>query len=185
VVRRLLLRALLVPTLVANADASNDTYYFNNADAVSDPGFRQLGSTIALYFADQTLPKVAQNLGTFVGNKIAKTRGETDEQWCKEAALGALSELRDEASKRGGGAVIDIRVYGKVIRLPTRPSMSVMPAALVATSRSREPSSSPQSSHRLSLGYGSIPYTAAHLRRPRPRDIRIGSCLEVRLYRSN
>jgi hypothetical protein len=113
VVRRLLLTALLVPTLVANANASNDTYYFNNADAVSDPGFRQLGSTIALYFADQTLPKVAQNLGTFVGNKIAKTRGETDEQWCKEAALGALSELRDEASKRGGGAVIDIQSLWK------------------------------------------------------------------------
>lgn len=109
--RRLLMTALFVLTLVASADARNDTYYFNNADVVSDPGFKQLGPTVALYFADQTPPKVAQNLGIFVGNKIAKTRGESDEQWCREAALGALAELRDEASKRGGDAVIDIQSF--------------------------------------------------------------------------
>jgi hypothetical protein len=73
-IRRLLIAAAVALMSVANAEACNDTYYLNNADVVNDPGFKQLGSNIALYFADQTPPKVAQNLGAFVGNKIAKTR---------------------------------------------------------------------------------------------------------------
>lgn len=100
---------LILFTLVANTEARNDTYYLPNADVVNDPGFKQLGSNVALYFAGQSSPKVAQNLGDFVGNKIAKTRGESDEQWCKEAALGALAELRDEATSRSGDAVINIQ----------------------------------------------------------------------------
>ncbi|MGO9267002.1 MAG: hypothetical protein ACLQBA_19355 [Candidatus Binataceae bacterium] len=108
-IRRLMIAALVLLTFVANAEARNDTYYLPNAAVVSDPGFGQLGNKVALYFADQTPPKVAQNLGAFVGNNIAKTRGESDEQWCKEAALGALGELRDEAISRGGDAVINIQ----------------------------------------------------------------------------
>ena len=119
-IRRLLIPTLVLLALVANAEARNDAYYLNNADVVNDPGFKQLGSNVALCFADQTPPKVAQNLGTFVGNKIAKTRGESDEQWCKEAALGALAELRDEASSRGGDAVINIQSSWKGHPIPDK-----------------------------------------------------------------
>lgn len=105
---RLLISALVVLTFVASAEARDDTYYLNNADVVNDPGFIKLGTDVPLYFANQTPPKVAQNLGTFTGNKIAKTRGEPDAQWCKGAALGALTALRNEASTRHGDAVINI-----------------------------------------------------------------------------
>lgn len=107
-IRRILFTGLVALTLVARAEARNDAYMLHNADVVNDPAFKQLGSNVAFYFANQMAPKVAQNLGDYVGNKIAKIRGESDEQWCKEAAIGALSELRDEAAKRGGNAVINI-----------------------------------------------------------------------------
>ncbi|MGH7878302.1 MAG: excinuclease ATPase subunit [Candidatus Binataceae bacterium] len=80
----------------------------SNADVVNDPAFKQLGSDVAFYFANQRAPRVAQSLGEAVGKKIAKTRGESDEQWCREAAIGALTELRDQAVTRGGNAVINI-----------------------------------------------------------------------------
>jgi uncharacterized protein YbjQ (UPF0145 family) len=112
-IRRVLLAAAVLLTMVARAEARNDTYYLNNAEVMNDPAFKQLGDKVALYFASQTPPKVAQDLGTFVGNKIAKTRGESDEQWCKEAALGALAKLRDEANTRGGNAVINIQSFWK------------------------------------------------------------------------
>ena len=112
-IRRLLLTAVVLLTVVSRAEARNDTYYLNNADVLNDPAFKQLGSTVAFYFASQTPPKIAKDLGTFVGNKIAKKRGESDQQWCQEAALGALAELRDEANTRGGNAVIDIQSFWK------------------------------------------------------------------------
>jgi uncharacterized protein YbjQ (UPF0145 family) len=113
IIRRFLPAALVVFALVGSAQARNDAYFLSNADVASDPAFKELGSNVTFYFANQTAPRVAQNLGTFVGNKIAKTRGKSDEQWCKEAALGALSELRDEASKRGGDAVVNIQSLWK------------------------------------------------------------------------
>jgi len=97
--------------LATIAEARNNTYMLNIANVMSDPGFNQPGSRVILYFANQTPPKVAQNLGDFVGNKIAKTWGQPDEQRCQQAALGALSQLRDEATKRGGNAVINIESF--------------------------------------------------------------------------
>ncbi len=120
IIRKITLIALAVLTLAATADARNDAYTLNESDVMSDPGFKQLGGGVGLYFANDTAPKIAQNLGDSVGNKIAKTRGEPDEQWCKEAALGALSELRDEAIKRGGNAVVNIESFWKGGELPDK-----------------------------------------------------------------
>jgi len=118
--RRSLFMGLTLLTLVASAQARNDAYTLSNADVVNDPRFKQLGSDIALYFAEQTAPKVAQNLGDYAGRKIAKTRGESDQQWCKSAALGALSELRDEAKTRGGDAVVDIHSFYHEAPIPDK-----------------------------------------------------------------
>lgn len=113
IVRRFLSAGMAVLALVGSAQARNDAYFLGNAEAAGDPAFKDLGSNVKFYFANQTAPRVAQNLGTFVGNKIAKTGGESDEQWCKEAALGALTELRDEATKRGGDAVVNVQSVRK------------------------------------------------------------------------
>ena len=109
--RRSAFIALAVLTLVASAEARNDAYTLSNADVVSDPAFKELGNGVALYFADQKPPKVAQSLGDFIGKKIVKTRSASDEQWCKAAAIGALSALRDEATTRSGDAVINIHSF--------------------------------------------------------------------------
>ncbi|HLW70770.1 MAG TPA: hypothetical protein VKS22_09130 [Candidatus Binataceae bacterium] len=109
--RRSLFMGLALMTLAASAAARNDAYTLNNADVVNDPAFKQLGSDVALYFADQTAPKAAQNLGDAVAKNIAKKRGESDQQWCQAAAIGALSELRNEATTRGGNAVINIHSF--------------------------------------------------------------------------
>lgn len=111
-----------------------NTYYLNNADVMNDAGFKQLGSNVALYFANQTPPKVAQNLGTFVGSKIFKTRGESDEQWCKED----WGPWRNCATKQAAGAATlssIFRVRGRANPLRTRLSMSVILAVRAATSR--------------------------------------------------
>jgi uncharacterized protein YbjQ (UPF0145 family) len=109
--RHSLFVGLAVLTLVASAEARNDAYTLSNADVVSDPAFTKLGTGVALYFSSQRTPRVSQSFGDTIGKKIAKTHGESDEQWCKEAAIGALSAMRDQATTRGGNAVVDIHSF--------------------------------------------------------------------------
>jgi hypothetical protein len=108
-----LITGVIFLILAASAEARNDKYYLSNTDVINDPGFKQLGTRVAFYFAGQASPKIAQDLGTFTANKIAKIRGQSDEQLCQQAALGALSELRDEASARSGNAVVNIQSLWK------------------------------------------------------------------------
>jgi uncharacterized protein YbjQ (UPF0145 family) len=116
IIRQIVFATLIALTLVASADARNDTYFLSDAEVLNYPAY----NNVEFHFANQTAPKIAQNLGDFVSNKIANTHGESDEQLCKEAALGALSELHDEAIRRGGSAVVNIESFWKGSELPDK-----------------------------------------------------------------
>ena len=70
-------------------------------------------SSVELYFADQSHPPVAENLGEYTSNRKTNAVGKSDEKACKWAFLSAMKTLQERAIKEGGNAVINIYSYYK------------------------------------------------------------------------
>ncbi|PLZ04488.1 excinuclease ABC subunit A [Burkholderia sp. WAC0059] len=73
----------------------------------SEPGIVE--DDVALYFAGQPHPAVANSLGEAATNRKTNALGKGDEPACQHVFLSAVRALQDRARRDGGNAVIDIR----------------------------------------------------------------------------
>jgi hypothetical protein len=105
--RQLMLAAFA--TLVASHAFARDTVASYPVDAAiaSEPG--KVTPDVALYFAGQSHPAVAQSYGEFATNKKTNAFGKSDLQACQHVFLSAVIELQERARKEGGNAVINIK----------------------------------------------------------------------------
>jgi hypothetical protein len=104
--RQLMLAAFA--TLVASHAFARDTVASYPVDAIaSEPG--KVTPDVALYFAGQSHPAVAQSYGEFATNKKTNAFGKSDLQACQHVFLSAVIELQERARKEGGNAVINIK----------------------------------------------------------------------------
>ncbi|WP_166653566.1 excinuclease ABC subunit A [Paraburkholderia flava] len=73
----------------------------------SEPG--KVGDDVALYFAGQSHPAVAQSLGEVATNRKTNAFGKSDADACQHVFLSAVIALQDSARKQGANAVINIK----------------------------------------------------------------------------
>jgi hypothetical protein len=64
---------------------------------------------VPIYFAGQSHPAVANDLGFFKANRRTNAFNKTDEAACEIAFLSAVIALQSRAKSQGGDAVIDIK----------------------------------------------------------------------------
>ncbi|WP_175727345.1 excinuclease ABC subunit A [Burkholderia ambifaria] len=112
--------ALLGATFIVSAAHARDTirdYPIENA-LKSEEG--KLDDGVALYFGDQSHPRVLKSYGTFATNKKTNAFGKSDEAACQHVFLSAVIELQARARKEGGNAVVGIKSnYRNVLRSST------------------------------------------------------------------
>ena len=106
--RHLMLAALCATLATSQAFARNTvSNYSVDAALRSEPG--KVGDDVALYFAGQPHPAVAQKYGEFATNKKTNAFGKSDEAACQHVFLSAVIQLQEQARKQGGNAVINIK----------------------------------------------------------------------------
>jgi uncharacterized protein YbjQ (UPF0145 family) len=64
---------------------------------------------VPVYFAGQSHPAVASEMGVFTANRRTNAFNKSDEQACRIAFLSAVIALQSRAQKLGGDAVVDIK----------------------------------------------------------------------------
>lgn len=107
--KRHLMLAALCATLVTSHAFARDSVDSYRVDAAlaSEPG--KVTPDIALFFAGQSHPGVAQSFGEFATNKKTNAFGKSDLQACQHVFLSAVIELQERARQEGGNAVINIK----------------------------------------------------------------------------
>ena len=112
--------ALLFATLaMSQAYARDSVGNYPIESAMTSEG-DTLGGDVALYFGDQSHPKIVKSFGTFATNKKTNAFGKSDEAACQHVFLSAALELQARARKEGGNAVVGIKSnYRNVLRSST------------------------------------------------------------------
>lgn len=96
------------------AHSRDTTHFLPIESALQSADFKKhLDPNIALYFADQSHPKVAKKISDAVTNKKTNAFGKSDETACQWVFLSALKQLQAKAREVGGNAVINIESYYK------------------------------------------------------------------------
>ncbi|UVE68108.1 excinuclease ABC subunit A [Burkholderia pyrrocinia] len=112
--------SLLVAALaMSQAHARDSVGNYPIESAMTSEGDK-LGDDVALYFGDQSHPKIVKSYGTFATNKKTNAFGKSDEAACQHVFLSAALELQARARKEGGNAVVGIKSnYRNVLRSST------------------------------------------------------------------
>jgi len=97
---------LLVPS--AAAPASIDDYWINEV-MTSNDAQKALGNSILFFFGDEPHGKVLRNLGDIKASKKTRALGKDDQEACHWVFLSTMKQLKADAIRRGGNAVINIR----------------------------------------------------------------------------
>jgi hypothetical protein len=106
--RHLMLAALCATFVTSHAFARDSVAtYPVDAALASEPG--KVTPDIALFFAGQSHPAVAQSFGEFSTNKKTNSFGKSDTAACQHVFLSAVIELQARARSEGGNAVINIK----------------------------------------------------------------------------
>jgi hypothetical protein len=106
--RHLMLAALCATFVTSHAFARDSVgTYPVDAALASEPG--KVTPDIALYFAGQSHPAVAQTFNAIATNKKTNAFAKTDVQSCQHVFLSAVIELQQQARQEGGNAVINIK----------------------------------------------------------------------------
>jgi hypothetical protein len=106
--RHLMLAALCATFVTSHAFARDSVAtYPVDAALASEPG--KVTPDIALFFAGQSHPAVAQSFGEFATNKKTNSFGKSDTAACQHVFLSAVIELQARARSEGGNAVINIK----------------------------------------------------------------------------
>src|SRR5229473_5593211 len=88
ILKRVLFASLLVIALNSVAQARNTRHTFKIQDVLDSPDYQQkVGNEVAFYFANQPVPRAAQNLGQYVTNKKTNAFARSDETACRWAML--------------------------------------------------------------------------------------------------
>ena len=85
-----------------------DDYWINEV-MTSNNALKALGDDILYFFGDEPHGKVIRTLGEIKTSKKTRALGKSDEEACHWVFLSAMKELRAQAIKRGGNAVVNIR----------------------------------------------------------------------------
>jgi uncharacterized protein YbjQ (UPF0145 family) len=64
---------------------------------------------VPVYFAGQSHPAVASEMGVFTANRRTNAFNKSDEEACRIAFLSAVIALQSRAQQLGGDAVVDIK----------------------------------------------------------------------------
>lgn len=101
--------------LLAPQAHSRDTKHMMSIqDAMESANYQEkLDPDVALYFGDQSHPKVEKSFGSFPTNKKTNSFNKSDEAACQWVMLSALLALQERAKREGGNAVINISSYYK------------------------------------------------------------------------
>jgi len=97
--------------LFAPSASARDTIgdYWINEVMTSSDAQEALGNGILFFFGDEPHGKELRNLGEIRTNKKTRALGKTDQEACHWVFLSAMKELKAQAIKRGGNAVVNIR----------------------------------------------------------------------------
>lgn len=68
---------------------------------------------VPVYFAGQSHPAVASDLGEFKANRSTNAFAKSDASACRTAFLSAVISLQTRARREGGNAVIDVKSITK------------------------------------------------------------------------
>ena len=112
--------SLLVAALAMSQAHARDTVGNYPIESAMTSEGDKLGDDVALYFGDQSHPKIVKSYGTFATNKKTNAFGKSDEAACQHVFLSAALELQARARKEGGNAVVGIKSnYRNVLRSST------------------------------------------------------------------
>ncbi|EUJ11571.1 hypothetical protein Meth11DRAFT_2416 [Methylophilaceae bacterium 11] len=101
--------ALLFTVLSHQAIARDDHNLYSIEEALNTPAAKEkINPNIKLYFATQSSPKVAKELGEWKTNKKTNAFNKSDKEACQWTFLSAILELQERATKEGGDAVVGI-----------------------------------------------------------------------------
>jgi len=92
--------------------ARNTILRYSIDSAMNQPEAKaKLNDAVRMYFGDQAHPAVERQLGTVTANRKTNAFGKSDRVACEWAFLSAMITLQENAIRRGGDAVINIRSY--------------------------------------------------------------------------
>lgn len=97
---------LLVFSTSARGDVDD---YWINVVMTSNNAKTALGDGILFFFGDEPHGKILRNMGDVKTSKKTNALNKSDEEACHWVFLSAMKELKVQALKRGGNAVINIR----------------------------------------------------------------------------
>ncbi len=96
------------PVMTARAADVKETFSIKDALA-NDKVKNALVKDVALYWGDQSHPKVLQTYGEYKTSKRTNAFGKSREFACQWALASAIKVLQERAVREGGNAVINIR----------------------------------------------------------------------------
>ena len=103
---------LLTATLFATAGFARNTianYSVKNAFSSDQAKKANIGTHVKFYFGNQPHGKVIQDFGQIKTNKKTSAFAKSDLVACQWVFLSALKNLRNQASRMGANAVINIK----------------------------------------------------------------------------
>lgn len=112
-VNKVLMALALSLLVTAVAEARDNVTMMAIDDVINGENKDRLDSDVALYFGEQSHPKVVKKLGEFPTNKKTSGFHKSNVESCNWAMLSGLIALQNRAVKEGGNAVINIRSYYK------------------------------------------------------------------------
>ncbi len=100
--------------LTTQAHSRDTKHMMSIAEALETADYKEkLNPNIALYFGDQSHPKIIKSFGNFPTNKKTNSFNKSDETACQWVMLSALLALQARAEREGGNAIINIASYYK------------------------------------------------------------------------
>ena len=75
----------------------------------SNDAQKALGNNILFFFGDEPHGKILRNLGDTKARKKTRALGKNDQEACHWVFLSTMKQLKADAIRRGGNAVINIR----------------------------------------------------------------------------
>ena len=100
--------ACLLLALSTSARGDVDDYWINVVMSSNDAK-TALGDSILFFFGDEPHGKILRSMGDIKTSKKTNALNKSDERACHWVFLSAMKELRVQALRRGGNAVINIR----------------------------------------------------------------------------
>lgn len=101
---------------VRPADGRNVKLMLPIASAMEATGVQDRPSgSVKFFFGNQTTPKIAAKLGSYVATPRTAAMGKSDEKACTEALLWTLVALEKRARQVGANGVINIVSYYRKI----------------------------------------------------------------------